>query len=565
MVLVVAVAAVWFSWSLKTEEPAPIGIPMQLTHGEAWEGEPAISPDGTRVAYVSNESGNDEIYVTDVVGGNTRRLTENSDLDFSPTWFPDGESIAYVTEHEGLRSVWKVSPQGGHATLLMDNAESPSISPDGTTIAFCRAGNTGPLRMWVAPLAAPSDAVMLTTMEHGLWDHVEPAWSPDGGALCYSTFSGIWTVQVGAGEPRQVTATVAATGQSVWSSDGRYIYFDSQREGAVALYRVRSTGGAPQPMAQGVGLQLEPAVSLDGSRLVCATGGEGAGAVLLDLVTGQQTAIGRLRLSLMASISPDESSIVFVSRRWDGRGELAEQLLEGGVPSGPPRRLTNQEGNASHPAHSPDGRWVAYYLIEEGRRDIWVVPAAGGEPIQLTDDAAQDIHPAWSPDGSVLAFVSDKEGSNDLWLAPVSDGERSGEPLRVTNGSPAAVFPAWSPDGSHIAFIGFDGVASEIWVVSSDGAAAPRRLTDGVDATRIRWDPATGSILAAATCGERHRRLWAVSPQTGEAEVFEPEIIFGTKRAYGLFDVSRTGRLLVFSRERLEGDVWVSEGPPGTF
>jgi TolB protein len=272
-----------------------------------------------------------------------------------------------------------------------------------------------------------------------------------------------------------------------------------------------------------------------------------------------------MRSALQASISPDGSRMVFVSNRWDRRGELAEQLLDGGVPSGPPRRLTDQEGNASHPFYSPDGRWIAYYLVHKRERDIWIIPTGGGRPIQFTDSPGQDAQPAWSPDGSMLAFKSNRAGTHDVWVAPVREGRSAGEARRLTDGSVAAVSPVWSPDGSEIAFVGWDGERREVWVVRSDGEAPHRRLTDGVDATFIRWDAATGMILAAATCGEERRSLWAVSPETGAAELFEPAVVFGTERAYGLFDLSQDGGLLVFARETLTGDIWVSEGPPGLY
>ena len=106
---------------------------------------------------------------------------------------------------------------------------------------------------------------------------------------------------------------------------------------------------------------------------------------------------------------------------------------------------------------------------------------------------------------------------------------------------------------------------NEIWVIPSVGGEPARQLTDGADATRIRWDATTGSILAAATCGEGRRSLWVVTPETGEVELFEPPVVFGTERAYGLFDISQGARTLVFSRDNLIGDVWVSDGPPGLY
>ncbi|MCK4408546.1 MAG: PD40 domain-containing protein, partial [Candidatus Eisenbacteria sp.] len=562
---VVALVALWVVGRMRAEKPLPVGIPMQITTGEEWEGEPAISPDATRVAYVSNESGNSDVYVTDILGGRVLQLTTDPGFDFAPTWFPEGAAIAFVSDRTGTRSVWKVGQFGGGATLVLEDAEYPAISPDGTRIAFSRADDSGALRIWVALLDDPSDARVLTTAEHGLWDHVGVGWSPDGMSLSYSAQVNLWTVSVEEGAPRRMTRNRGGGTEAAWSSDGRYIYLDSLREGTLALWRVSSRGGEPRRMTQGTGYESEPSVSVDGSRLAYSTGNPGSGAVLVDLDTGQQTTIGRMRSVLQASISPDGRRMVFVSQRWDRRGELAEQLLDDGVPSGPPRRLTDQEGNASHPLYSPDGSWVAYYLIHEGERDIWIIPTGGGPPIQFTDVPGQDVQPAWSPDGSTLAFMSERSGTREVWVAPVHEGRPAGEPRRLTDSGTPSISPVWSPDGSKIAFVSYVDGRSEVWVIPSDGETRARSLTDGVDATLIRWDAATGTILAAATCGEERRSLWVVSPETGAAGLFEPTVVFGTERASGRFDLSEEGRLLVFSRESLSGDIWVSEGPPGLY
>jgi Tol biopolymer transport system component len=562
---VVALVTVWWTSRLTAERPIPMGIPMQVTSGEAWEGEPAISPDGTRVAYVSDVSGNSEIYVSDVAGPGQLQLTSDPGMDFAPAWFADGAALAFVSDRGGRRDVWQVGQFGGGATLLAENAEYPALSPDGTRMAFSRPDDSGELRIWVAPLDRPESARMLTTADYGLWDHVGAAWSPDSKSISYFSFSCLWVVSANGGIPRRVTEEGWNGSDTAWSSDGRYIYFDCYEEGTLAIWRVPADGGAPQRMTEGTGSESEPSVCRDGSRFAHSTGSPGAEGVLVDRGTGSQTTLGRMRFVFLASLSPDGSRIVFVSRRWDRRGELAEVLLDDGVPAGPPRRLTDQEGTASHPSYSPDGRWIAYYLIKDDKRDIWVIPAHGGTPLQFTDGHGQDFHPAWSPDSDMLAYVSREEGTTRLFVAPIRGGMRAGDARMITDGRITVASPAWSPDGSRIAFLGTSDDTLSIWLAPSDGSGPPRRLTDGVDASTIRWDRASGRILASATMGEGRRSLWAVSPETGEVLPFEPEVVFGTERAVGLFGLSRDGHLLVFLRESLAGDIWVSEGPQHLF
>jgi len=563
--VVAGLAALWVVRARKAGEPLPVGIPMQITSGEGWEGEPAISPDGTRVAYVSNESGNDDVYVADVLGGRVLQLTTDPGMDFAPAWFPDGMAIAFVSDRTGTPSVWRVGRLGGEAVMLLEDAEYPAISPDGTRIAVSRSAESVFHRIWVASLEDMSDAMQLTTGEHGLLDHRHAAWSPDGRMLCYSTLNGLFIVDVDGGTPRLVAGGRQPDDRPAWSSDGSHVYFESWREGTLALWRVGRSGDAPQRMTVGAAYEGEPSVSADGARFAYSSGSASFGTVITDLTTGHEITLGRMRTESTPILAPDGGRVIYVSRRWDGRGELAEQPLARAVPSGPPKRLTDQVGTASHPACSPDGKWVAYYLILGDERDIWIVPSRGGPPLRFTESAALNIHPSWSPDGRQLAFVSNRAGSYDVWVAPVSTGMPAGEARRLTDGSVAAFAPVWSPDGSQLAFVGSAEGQLDVWLVSEDGRAAAERLTEGIDVTRIRWDGTRGLILAAATLQGDRRLVWAVSPETGDVTPFVPEVALGSAKSPGLFDLSRDGRLLLFSRENQTGDIWVSEGPPGTY
>jgi len=564
--VVLAVVALWWIARVRAERPIPVGIPIQVTGGDGWEGEPQISPDGTRVAYVSDVSGNNEIYVADVAGPGNVRLTTDPSIDFAPAWLHDGSAVVFSSERGGQRDVWQVGQFGGGATLVVENAQYPAVSPDGTRIAFSRPDDSGELRVWVAPLEDVGDAAMLTTDEHGLWDHLAACWSPDGRTICYASFSSLWTVPADGGEPRRITGDGWTGEGCAWSADGRHIYFDCWREGTLALWRVPAKGGNPRRMTQGTGSESEPSVSRDGTRLAYSTGGSGAEAVIADIETGKLTSLGRMRSDLYASVSPEGDRMVFLSKRWDRRAELAEQALDDGEPVGPPRRLTDQEGAATHPTYSPDGEWVAYYVIKDDDRDIWVVPSGGGVPLQFTSGRGQDIHPAWSPVSDQLAFVSHTEGGEaGIFVASIQEGRRVGDPFLVAGGMTAATYPSWSPDGSEIAFLGLAGEDFGVWVSPSDGSEPPRLLSDEVDATLIRWDAATGDILCSATMGSNRRSIWAMSSETGEVRPLEPAIVLGTVRSYGLFGLSLDGRWLVFSQENLTGDVWVSEGPPDLY
>ena len=571
MSVVVALAisvAAWVLVRTQLSNPIPRGRPFQVTRADALQMQPALSPDGGRIAYVSNESGSLDIYVIDVRGGNPLRLTSGASAEYSPspTWFPDGSSIAFVSKDErGEESIWKIGQLGGTPTLILANATYPAISPDGKMIAFSRADRSGEPRIGVASLGEPDSIVMLTGKGDGLWWQDEPAWSPEGSKICYSARHDLWIVPAKGGKAWRLTTDEQADREPTWSPDGRHVYFSSYREGTVALWRVSVNGGKPERVTMGVGSECSPGISRDGIRLAYSTKASEPGLVVRDVISGKDTQLPALMGGKYPAMAPDKSNIAFVSDRWGRKFDLFVQPLRPANPPTNPRRLTDQRGTPSHPAFSPDGKWIAYYLIDGKERDVWIVPSSGGQPIRFTGDPAEDVHPAWSPDGSMLAFVSDRVGGSQIWVAPVSNGMCTGPPKQITSGDLNANAPSWSPDGKLIAFLGVREDKSEIWVMRSDGTRPPQQVTKGADALRVRWDGPTGMLIVSGTWNKGEYELRKVSIADGRTTVFSPPIRFGPETLGALFDVSKDGKLIVFCRETVKGNIWVQEAETGSY
>ena len=160
-------------------------------------------------------------------------------------------------------------------------------------------------------------------------------------------------------------------------------------------------------MTLGAGPERHPTVSRDGNTLVYSAALGNPNIVIHDLQIGTESTFGGSRDDQMPAFVPDLSGIVFVSDRAEGY-RLWVQPLRAGQAVGVSVKLTDQPGTVANPAVSPDGRWVAYYRVFEGQRDIWIAPTAGGPAQQFTKNPAADVQPAWSPDGTRLAFVSDE-------------------------------------------------------------------------------------------------------------------------------------------------------------
>jgi Tol biopolymer transport system component len=287
--------------------------------------------------------------------------------------------------------------------------------------------------------------------------------------------------------------------------------------------------------------------------------------VILDRFSGKEIEVPDSRGEYQATIAPDGSAIVFVSSRWGANHDLWILPLQNGLPSTTPQPLIQDEGTPSHPAFSPDGKWIAYYRIIGEERDIWIIPSAGGSPKRVTNHRAPDIHPSWSPDSKKLAFISEREGGSQIWIVSLHDSSVISYPEIIATRDLEAEAPAWSPDGKEIAFIGRKGGQSEVWVVPLDGSTSARQVTKGADARRVRWDPMTGKLMASGNWGEAITAMRLITVGNGETSDMEWPAIFGLKNDGALFDLSGDGRLLIYSKEDMTGDIWLFEAIDGIF
>jgi Tol biopolymer transport system component len=550
----------------------PESTPLQLTSAEGWDGEPALSPVGDFLAYSSNESGNTDVWVIHIRTGQQLQLTTHPSPDRSPAWFPDGNAVAFVSRRSGVDGIWKVPLLGGDAVPVLPRAADPAISPDGALLAYSAPDSTGSYRIWVAPLDNLSAARRLTSDGDGLWWHRLPAWSPDGRTLCYTGQQDIWLVPVRGGKARRLTSAGYADVVPFWAPARNHIYFSSYFDGIQALWRVRPGGGGVERLTSGNGTENHPTLSGERTQLAYSTFVEDPDVVIRDREKGTEARIPGAREELTPSLVPDGSGVVFASDRLGKQFDLWLQPLSGGKPDGAPRRLTEHDGNASFPAVSPDGKWVAYYRIyraretdEENQRDIWAVPVDGGPPVQVTDDARPDVQPTFSPDGSKIVFVSERDGAQRLWTVPFSGRPGPVEAVRLTDSDVVPSVPDWSPDGETIAFVGLKDNESDVWVIAADGRPPARRVTKGANAHEVRFEPGASSLLVSAQWGGDRPGLRHVDPYDGTWSQPDTTVQFGPALYYADFDLSADGRLLAYVQDTYRGDVWILKARRGAW
>jgi Tol biopolymer transport system component len=253
-----------------------------------WLDEASWSPDGKRVAYVSQlrEPGDNDLYALPAAGGRPRALTNNWAEEETPVWSPDGRLIA-LTRMQGRQPWVAVLRPGGKSRLLMRGRE-PAWSPDGGQLAFTRAGD-----IYIASSSGTGER----PVTFGPDLDASPDWSPDGRELVFSrevaaAGQDLWAIAPDGSGLRRLTnvqlgrdrCTIVRASSPAWSPDGAEIAFSLLEGGNVAclirggVYSIHVvaadgsgrtryvTDGGPRDPLNLDGAQL-PAWSPDGSAL----------------------------------------------------------------------------------------------------------------------------------------------------------------------------------------------------------------------------------------------------------------------------------------------------------
>ncbi len=257
----------------------------------------------TKLLFISDRSGNKEVYISDYNGDNARQITRNGSINLSPQWSPDGKHMLYtsyklgcpclhmldlrsgrdrvVSKKPGLNIGGRFSPSGKTVALTMSSERSPEIylleldsgkykrltnnysidvspswSPDEKKLAYVTDISGNP---HIFMLDLGTNRIKRLTYS-GQYNS-SPAWSPDGKMIAFARSNignfNIWVIDPNGGSSAKLTEHGSNKAPS-WSPDSRFIVFSSTARGTSSLYIIQADGTGLKKIETGIGNERTP-------------------------------------------------------------------------------------------------------------------------------------------------------------------------------------------------------------------------------------------------------------------------------------------------------------------
>ena len=535
---------------------------------------PAMSPDRTRIAYITNESPERRVIVQQISDGQRIAIFHAPEVG-ALRWSHDGTQVLFWARGGGTDGVFVTSASGGDARKIAPGAFVAAWSPDASAIAVADFATQ---RIVVLD---HSRRIVRTIALKGIRGWIADLdWSPVKGALLFVAADSqgrpsIWSVRAdGSAQSQLVTAEEEITAAR-WGPRGDAIYYLRRVAQTMALFKAVVRDG--------------PAATVSGPPLLSGLESDGTFA-----------------------LSADAQALVYARAPYAANLWLVETPA---LPDTKPRTrpLTNGTSVADRPRVSPDGTSIAFNMGVESRANVYTMPAAGGAARQVTHFDALSLSAVWSADGRSIAFASTEGGTRRLWIVgvndgaarPVAGGEMSDSfdvvwspgqrPLYQQTGNRNffvvdpesrqahlliadtslgwAGSPAYSPDGRTIALFRTHRGRAGIWTIDAAGSRealvyGPASASEMVPMP-IGWSPDGSAIVGVEGKRVAYR---GVSTPFGEtltdvrivrvpAAGGHPSLLARLPfEEVGGIAISPDGRWLVCSVYTSRSDVWMVEG-----
>ena len=440
-------------WSAPRDGSEPA---RRLTVNVAYEGRPIPSPDGRQIAFLSDRFGDYDIFVMPEEGGQARRLTWDSKVDYLYDWKPDGSAILAYTMRQDLWGLcmYEIPLDGGPVVRISgpdhDDHVFPSYLGDEKHFVYAR----GP----------------------GDWSRVNHRGS--------DTYD-LWTYDATTGMHTQLTDNDYKDYWPQPSPDGREVYFVADRDGCDNVYAINLATKETRKLTSFRKRHARwPRISSDGDEVVFELAGE------LWLVPAHGGKAEQVKVTfsddmkhLMANTVdiPGLVDEVAVSpnNNYYALGVLGDIYILKNPDSYPPDEAPDQDlsrthlvvdspGREMHFSWHPEDLKLAYVSDRDGNYDVYIYDLVTREETRVTDTPADEWYPDFAPRGERLAFYS---GNRRLMVHDLKDGTTELLHEGQLRNGPWCLGYDWAPDGNWIVLAeALLGYRAEIMLLNLDGS-----------------------------------------------------------------------------------------------
>jgi len=473
------------------------GRATRIVGGLSFESQPAYSPDGTAIAFLSDRTGVENLWIANADGTNPRAVTrdrttgDRPQIMASPAWTPDGEYIVvsksrppqgtfslYLYHRDGSSGIQIAQPpadaagrggRGGGGGQL--NHLGAVVSPDGRFVYYSqRSGSftyNAQFPLWQV-YRFDRDTGDITQITNAPGSAMRPAISPDGRFLVYGTRhktdTGLRVRNLETGAERWLAYPVTRDDQESRASRDtlpRYTFMPDGRSLLVPvagkLQRVDFETGAATPVPFTAHVQAEIA-----PRVYTPVRVEDGPTV-------------RARLVRWPALSPDGSQVVF---------NAMNRLYVQALPNGTPRRLTTADEGEFMPSWSPDGRSVVYVTWTTNGGHIKRVAAGGGQPQTLTRVEGYYLDPVFAPVGAEIVYLAGSAADHVYAILTERFPEDDGDPEE-----PGEISGVGAPNTLELRRMPAAGGAGAL-IASAGGGRNPHFVRN--DSTRVYLEAGGG-------------------------------------------------------------------------
>ncbi|HET8674470.1 MAG TPA: protein kinase, partial [Blastocatellia bacterium] len=541
----------------------------------------SFSPDGARVAFVTDAGGSPNIYVKQTAANAPPvQTTKDEFRNDQPIWSPDGEEIAFFSTRGNQQGIWRVAYLGG--------PPSPIITVN--------AGDTIP-RYWsksgklyyqekrdlFALDLNSGQTTQLTNFGPAKTSAYSLDISPDEKQIVYITTEGerwgVWTMPARGGAARQIADSAAEIRNTVWHADSRRILYSALADGVFQIFVTDADASPPAQLTFGDKDSFVLDVAADGAKILYGSSKEESDVWGVTVATGEEFALtSDINAELWPSIAPDNKTVTFQSIKNLSQGD---KLFSGAIMTkstdsdAPPAQLV---AKGFLPTWSPDGKQVAFMRVAGETLNLWSVKATGGEERQVTSgelppvrvtllpyNRLQARYFSWFPDSVRLAYIAQKGGANNVWFVS-TDG--TGD-TQLTGNDDAKMLldsPLCSSDGKSIAYMSKTNKAADgkliygIWVIDLETKTA-RTVFQAENFLRLLgWsEDGTGLIVAKVNTNPRGVPMAEIGVVEIAVASGEQRLLAKLQSAY-LYNIhlSADGRMLAYvAQQEGKDNIWM--------